>query len=155
MHIKNKFIMTFLYSRIGQLISRFISGGWFFLDPKDPEIQISESKNGLAYGGDQRVSLDKGILSLQRKKWKRWIVLAVPPTAPFLVIVCSNGTYLACKIPVNQKRVAIRVGPDSAVVKLAKTRIDNEDFLLHPVLEFVWEESYPWPGGYSDNVKFL
>lgn len=172
---------AFLYTRLGQWVSRKVTGGWCFIRKDDPRFIVTVLAHSLKYSGDPNAAPDQGI-SEQRQEWKTWIIFRVPPifsghSDGHVVIDIHNGQRMVY-LGLAGRVMAIRVGHEPGLIRLG---LDCEDYLwrnaqpgsmadqfmtvapLHPDLRPVflarWNESEEWPteavGRPKDQVTFI
>jgi len=151
----------FLYTRIGQWISRLFSGGWCFIRKDDPRFVVTSDYQVLRYEGDSSVAPDRGIGN-QRSAWKDWIVFAMPHASMFLFVVIDiyNGQRMACFKEGESGIFAIRAGHEAGTIRIGAWRahygfpIGNA--ALQPEFLARWREGEPWPIGIEqENVRFI
>jgi len=149
----------FLYTRLGQWVSRRVTGGWCFVSKGDERFVVTDSTRALPYAGDPSAAPDKGI-SNQRNAWKTWILFRVPHAqAPrFVAVDIYDGKRMAClgKGSIGGV-IAIRVGHEDAVIRLVARASLADENAIRPILLARWREGEEWPLGSigKEEVLFL
>ena len=126
-----KVVYAFLLTKLGQWLSRKVSGGWCFVkfdEDQDRVVKIKKDlfaeehsfivKGPIFYEGDPSALPDQGI-SNQRNNWKKWLVFELPtvPLIPRLYIDTYNARKLCfCDIKKEDKFMAIRIGHEPGTV---------------------------------------
>lgn len=137
----------FVYTWLGQWLSRLLNKGWCFIRKDDPRFIVSVLR--LDYDGDSSAAPDDGSSS-QVRKWKDWVLFKVPTYVyrnGFVVIDIYDGRRLACFYKSKKSLVfAIRAGHEPGVIRLGiPASCDGGDHFGGPEFLARWREGEPWP----------
>lgn len=154
--------MWFLYTRLGQWLSRLLSGGWCFIRKDDPRFIVTPDGDALHYDGDPSAAPDRGIGN-QRNAWKDWVIFAMPHASMFLFVVIDiyDGRRMACFKESPNGIFAIRAGHEPGMIRIGAWRSYYESPIggaaFRPDFLARWREGEdPWPIGIAqDCISFI